>query len=166
NSVKAVVDSYDGAVTLYIMDEEDPLVRAYAQAFPSLFAPLDEMPEGLQDNLRYPEDLFTVQTNMWGRYHLTDVQEFYSQSSAWDVAQDPGDEVTGVGTTDVTSPDTAEVTGTREPRIEPYYLLMRLPEEEQESFVMLRSFVPISDSDARKEPRAFMVAKSDPDDYG
>ena len=166
NSVKAVVDAYDGTVTLYIVDDEDPIVRAYAQAFPKLFAPIEEMPEGLIDNLRYPEDLFTIQTNMWGRYHLTEVQDFYSQSGAWDVAQDPGDEVTSAGTTEVTSAETGEITGTREPRIEPYYLLMRLPEEEEESFVMLRSFVPISESDQRKELRAFMVAKSDPGEYG
>ncbi len=166
NSVKAVVDAYDGTVTLYIVDDADPIVRAYAQAFPELFAPIEEMPEGLINNLRYPEDLFTVQTNMWGRYHLTEVQDFYSQSGAWDVAQDPGDEVTSAGTTEVTSAETGEITGTRELRIEPYYLLMRLPEEEEESFVMLRSFVPISESDQRKELRAFMVAKSDPGEYG
>jgi uncharacterized protein len=165
NSVKAVVDSYDGTVTLYIVDEDDPIAQAYAKAFPELFAPIEEMPEGLVNNLRYPEDLFTVQTNMWGRYHLDDVQEFYSQSGAWDVAQDPGDSVTSDGTTNVTT-ETGELTGTREDRIEPYYLLMRLPEEDEESFVMLRSFVPISENDQRKELRAFMVAESDPGDYG
>ncbi|QGG93986.1 UPF0182 family membrane protein [Actinomarinicola tropica] len=166
NSVKAVVNGYDGEVTLYVVDDEDPLVRAYRQAFPGLFADMDEMPDGLEDNLRYPEDLFTIQTNMFGRYHLTEVAEFYSQSQAWDVAQDPGIRV-GEGDTSNITTETGEVTGrTREDRIEPYYLLMRLPEEEEQSFVMLRSFVPISQNDQRKELRAFMVAESDPDDYG
>ncbi|MBK5224412.1 MAG: UPF0182 family protein [Acidimicrobiia bacterium] len=165
NSVKALVDSYEGTVTLFIVDEEDPLVRAYSQAFPELFAPMSEMPDGLENNIRYPEDLFTVQTNMWGRYQLDDVGEFYSQQAAWDVAQDPGTNVQDTGTTDVTTP-TGEVTGSREERIAPYYLLMRLPGEDEQSFVMLRSFVPLSQSDQRKELRAFMVAKSDPEDYG
>lgn len=167
NSVKAVVDAYDGTVRLFVVDDEDPLVQAYAQAFPDLFEPMDEMPEGLVDNLRYPEDLFTVQTNMWGRYHLTDVAEFYSQQQAWDVAQDPGTDVGGGETTNVIDAETGEATGdTRERRIEPYYLLMRLPGEEEQSFVMLRSFVPISQNDARKELRAFMVADSSPENYG
>lgn len=166
NSVKAVVNGYDGTVTLYVVDDEDPLVQAYRQAFPDLFADLEDMPDGLEDNLRYPEDLFTVQTNMWGRYHLTDVAEFYSQSQAWDVAQDPGITVGDGGTTNVTT-DTGEATGrTREQRMEPYYLLMRLPGEEEQSFVMMRPFVPISQNDQRKELRSFMVAKSDPGDYG
>src|SRR5690606_10581355 len=133
----------------------------YRQAFPSLFADLSEMPDGLEDNLRYPEDLFTVQTNMWGRYHLTNVSEFYSQSLAWDVAQDPGTDVGGGTTTDVTSA-TGETTGTREERIAPHYLLMRLPGESEESFVSLRSFVPISQNDQRRELRAFMIADSTP----
>lgn len=166
NSVKAVVDAYDGSVTLYIIDPDDPLVRAYAQAFPDLFAPLEEMPEDLVDNLRYPEDLFTVQTNMWGRYWIDDPREFYAQDRAWAVAQDPGVTVDGSGqVTAVTNP-AGEQTGTRSRRIDPYYLLMRLPEEERESFVMLRPFVPISRSDTRAELTAFMVAKSDPDEYG
>jgi uncharacterized protein len=166
NSVKAVVDAYDGTVTLYIIDQDDPLVRAYAQAFPELFAPLDEMPEDLVTNLRYPEDLFTVQTNMWGRYWIDDPQEFYAQDRAWAVAQDPGITVDGAGqVTAVTNPE-GEQTGTRARRIDPYYLLMRLPGEAQESFVMLRPFVPISRSDTRAELTAFMVAKSEIDEYG
>ncbi|MFP3907302.1 MAG: UPF0182 family protein [Acidimicrobiales bacterium] len=166
NSVKAVVDAYDGTVTLYVIDPGDPLVRAYAQAFPELFAPLDEMPDGLVDNLRYPEDLFTIQTNMWGRYFLDEPREFYAQDQAWQVAQDPGVTVDGSGqVTPVTNVE-GEQTGTRERRIDPYYLLMRLPEEEDESFVMLRSFVPISQADERKELTSFMVAKSEIDEYG
>jgi uncharacterized protein len=97
NSVKAVVDAYDGTVTLYIIDPDDPLVNAYAQAFPELFAPIEDMPGTLIENLRYPEDLFTVQTNMWGRYWIDDPQEFYAQDRAWNVAQDPGVTVDGSG---------------------------------------------------------------------
>ncbi|MGY6500407.1 MAG: UPF0182 family membrane protein [Acidimicrobiales bacterium] len=165
NSVKAVVDAYDGTVVLYVIDDEDPIVAAYAQAFPELFAPMSEMPDGLVENLRYPEDLFTVQTNMWGRYFLENPQEFYAQDRAWQVAQDPGATVGGAAVTNVTNVE-GEQTGTRERRIDPYYLLMRLPEQDQESFVMLRPFVPISQNDERKELISFMVVSSDPDSYG
>jgi uncharacterized protein len=166
NSIKAVVDAYDGTVTLYVIDEQDPIARAYAQAFPELFAPLSEMPDDIVTNLRYPEDLFTVQTNMWGRYFLDDPQEFYAQDRAWQVAQDPGVTVDGSGqVTPITNPE-GEQTGTRERRIDPYYLLMRLPGEAQESFVMLRPFVPISQADERKELTSFMVAKSEIEEYG
>ena len=166
NSVKAVVDAYDGTVTMYIIDPDDPLVQAYAQAFPELFAPIEDMPGTLIENLRYPEDLFTVQTNMWGRYWLDDPQEFYARDRAWDVAQDPGVTVDGTGqVTAVTNPE-GEQTGTRARRIDPYYLLMRLPGEDAESFVMLRPFVPISLGDTRAELTAFMVAKSEFEEYG
>jgi len=166
NSVKAVVDGYDGSVRLFIIDEDDPIIAAYAKAFPALFSPMSEMPDEMRQNLRYPEDLFTVQTNMWGRYQLTDVADFYSKQKAWNVAQDPGSSLTDSGTTDITL-ESGESTGrTRERRILPYYLMMKLPGEDQQSFVIQRSFVPVSENDERKELRAFMVAKSDPDDYG
>ena len=71
NSVKAVVDAYDGTVTLYVVDEKDPLIKAYQQAFPELFtAPGDDGPRAPRAHFRYPEDLFTVQTQMWGKYHV------------------------------------------------------------------------------------------------
>ncbi len=92
NSVKAVVDAYNGSVTIYVVDQKDPIIKAYESAFPKLFdqgAP----PQDLRDHFRYPEDIFTVQTNMWGRYHITDPQSFYSQTAGWSVAQDPGHDV-------------------------------------------------------------------------
>jgi uncharacterized protein len=165
NSVKAVVDAYNGDVTLYETPGADPIAAAYREAFPDLFEDFDAMPEDLRNHLRFPEDLFTVQTNMWGRYHITDAQDFYARTDAWSVAQDPGSNVGGVSTT--TSVNTeGQVTGSREERIDPYYLLMRLPGEEQESFLILRSFVPFSENDSRRNLIAFMVAKSDPDEYG
>lgn len=165
NSVKAVVDAYDGSVVLYVIDPDDPIVQAYRKAFPDLFADFEDMPEEIQDNIRYPEDLFTVQTNMWARYHIEDPIDFYEQTGGWAVAQDPGTSVQGGGTTAVTNA-AGETTGTRELRVDPYYLLMRLPDREQEEFVMLRTFVPVSENDERKELTAFMVAQSDPENYG
>ncbi|MDY7106174.1 MAG: UPF0182 family protein [Actinomycetota bacterium] len=168
NSVKVVVDGFDGDIDMYLVEDQsgdvDPIAQAYANAFPDLFSEWDELPEGLRDHIRYPEDLFRVQTNMWGSYHIDDAVDFYQQTAAWAVAQDPG---TGVATaiTQTTAPDGTPA-GTRERRIDPQYLLMRLPEESEESFLLLRSFVPESGNDQLKELTAFMVAKSDWEEYG
>ena len=165
NSVKAVVDAYDGTVDFYIVDEEDPIIRAWASAFPDLFSDRDDLPEDLVDNLRYPEDLFRVQTNMWGRYHVSDASTFYNDNDAWNVALDPG--TAGAGpATQTTDPNTGAPIGpSRGARIDPYYLLTQLPGEESAEFVMLRSFTPIG-SDQNQQLTAFMVARMDPGHYG
>jgi uncharacterized protein len=165
NSVKAVVDTYDGTVTMYQTEVDDPILQAYSDAFPDLFTPFDEMPDELQAHLRYPEDLFRVQTSVWGRYHLTGAQEFYEQAGGWAVAQDPGTDISAAQATQTTNAS-GEVQSVQERRIDPYYLLMRLPDEEHEDFLILRSFVPTSGETERRELTAFMVAKSDPDNYG
>ena len=165
NSVKAVVDGFDGTTTLYVVDPEDPILRAYRKIFPDLFEDFENMPPELLGHIRYPEDLFRVQTNVWARYQLDDPQEFYEQAKGWSVAQDPG-AVTGVLTSPVTTPDGVVQQPPREARIDPYYLLTRLPEEDDQDFVILRSYVPVSTEDARRELTAFMVGKSDPDEYG
>lgn len=166
NSVKAVLDTYDGSVKLYIVDPSDPIVNAYQKAFPALFAGVDEMPSDLKAHWRYPEDLFRVQTNMFGRYHISDPKAFYEKTSSWSVAQDPGSGVTGASTAVATA--NAVLTGTRprEARIDPTYNLLRLPGQTSESFVMMRSFVPYSDDDSKKTLTSFMVANSDPSQYG
>jgi uncharacterized membrane protein (UPF0182 family) len=163
NSVKAVVDAYDGTVTFYVVDDKDPLLKAYRQAFPKMFTDISKVPDDLRAHFRYPEDLFRVQTNMWGRYHLTDPDDFYNKNDAWAVAKDPGTAGTAPGTQTTGPAGTLVET---KARIEPYYLLMRLPGEKEESFLILRPFVPVSTDDSRQELTAFMVAKSDPDDYG
>jgi uncharacterized membrane protein (UPF0182 family) len=164
NSVKAVLDTYDGTVKLYVVDPDDPIVEAYRGAFPDLFIDGDEMPEELRAHWRYPEDMFRVQTNMYGRYHIDDPSTFYEKTSAWSVAADPGSSITG-STVQTTSQLLTGQARTPE-RIEPYYQLMRLPGEDKESFVMSRPFVPFSDTGDRQQLASFMVAKSDPDDYG
>jgi uncharacterized membrane protein (UPF0182 family) len=159
NSVKAVVDAYDGTVDLYMTDvlygKKDPIIRAYAAAFPKLFKPADQMPKALRGHLRYPEDMFRVQTAMWGQYHTTSPSAFYDQSDRWDVAQDPG--------TDVNAPTTASG---QHPRIDPYYLLMKLPDSKSVDYLLFRPFVPHSDDDSKQKLTSFMVGTSDPDDYG
>ncbi len=166
NSVKAVVDAYDGSVTFYVVTPDDPLIRAYQEAFPELFADQNDVPEELREHFRYPEDLFRTQTTMWGRYHIDNPDDFYNNNDGWNVAQDPG-----AGSAAQVSPAVDPVTGAplgpaQEARIDPYYLLMRLPGDQELSFVMLRPFVPVSRDDGRKELTAFMVAKSDPGNYG
>ncbi|HEX2172904.1 MAG TPA: UPF0182 family protein, partial [Dehalococcoidia bacterium] len=135
------------------------------KAFPELFAEPGEITEELRAHFRYPEDLFRVQTNMWGRYHIGDPEEFYSQSDRWNIAQDPGTaRPTPAAPPAPGQPPPAGPPGER--RMDPYYLLMRLPDAPKLEFLMLQPFVPFSDDDTRRELSAFMVAKGDPEGYG
>ncbi len=164
NSVKAVVDAYDGTVDFYVMPVEDPIIEAYREAFPSLFKDFADMPEELQAHLRYPEDLFRVQTNMWARYHVEEPGSFYEGNDYWDVARDPGTAGAGEGTSVTNS--AGETVSVREARIDPYYLFTQLPGSDQPEFILLRPFVPTSREDDSQLLTAFMVGKSDGDDYG
>src|SRR2546421_426251 len=109
NSVKATVDAYHGTVTFYLADPTDPLVRAYARAFPGLLQPLDRMPADLQRHLRYPEDFFAIQARKYATYHMLDPQVFYNREDLWAI---PRRTVEG-----------------RDREMEPYYTIMRLPGE-------------------------------------
>ena len=164
NSVKVAVDAYDGDPVFYRIDPDDPVAAAYAKAFPKLFRGADEVPDELRAHFRYPEDLFRVQTDMWGRYHIGDATEFYSQSDRWNLAQDPG---SGAPAQPAQTPAVAgSQPDPAESRMDPYYLLMRLPGATSTEFLILQPFVPFSEDDTRRELSAFMVAKADPDDYG
>jgi uncharacterized protein len=165
NSVKVVIDAYHGDVTFYRVDPGDPIAAAYAKAFPELFTGTEKISDELRAHFRYPEDLFRVQTNMWGRYHIGDAKEFYSQSDRWNIAQDPGT-ARPTPATAPGAPPAPQAGIPREGRMDPYYLLMRLPDEPSLEFLMLQPFVPFSEDDTRRELSAFMVAKGDPDDYG
>jgi uncharacterized membrane protein (UPF0182 family) len=163
NSVKATVDAYDGTITMYVVDDSDPIIRAYEKAFPELFTPGSQVPADLRSHFRYPEDLFRVQTQMWGRYHMTDPQAFYNRADQWDVAPDPeipGAEVQGPTTT------IAGQVVRQSPRVDPYYLLTRLPDEKQDAFTLFRSFVARSEGNRTRALTAFMAVKSDPGNYG
>lgn len=158
NSVKAVVDAYDGDVTFYVMPVDDPIIEAWQGAFPDLFTDFDEMPDELRDHLRYPQDIFRVQTNMWARYQISDPESLVIGTERWAVAQNPGREVR-VGSSEDVIDETGLVTS-REERIDPYYTLLELPGEDQASYVSLRSFVPFDENDDRRELEAFMVAET------
>ena len=159
NSVKVVVDSYDGDVTLYVMPVEDPIISAWRSAFPDLFTDFSQMPDELRDHLRFPTDLFTVQTNMWASYQVSDPEALIIGTERWAVAQDPGRSVLAGGTVEGVVDESGLLTR-RERRVPAYYSLIQLPGEDDVSFVALRSFVPISDDDSRKELTAFMVGET------
>ena len=165
NSVKAVVDAHDGTVTFYVVDEDDPIVQSYIKQFPDLFA-AGPPPMELRQHFRYPEDLFRVQTDAWGRYRLSDPSEFYDAAGAWAVAQDPGDSIGQTTIETVRDETTGQVIATVEARISPQYLLFRLPGDDDASFVIFRPFVPFSEDDSRKNLEGFMVVHNDPDRYG
>jgi uncharacterized membrane protein (UPF0182 family) len=176
NSVKAVVDSYSGDVTFYVVDEQDPILRAWRGAFPDLFTPLSEMPEELQDNLRYPEDLFRIQTDVYSKYRIAPDQ-FFQRVGAWSVAQAPSTEpsqastpATGGandGTQTAAQSTFADESNTN--RFIPYYTMFDTSaagEPADEDFVILRPFVPFSTNDQRTELQAYMTASSAPETYG
>ena len=177
NSVKAVVDAYSGQVTLYLMDTKDPIARMWNAAFPDLFAKKTTVPEGLKSHFRYPEDLFRVQTNLFGRYQFDDATLFFNRDAAWNVAQAPAIEPTSAGnisTGVLATPGTAvpvdsiDATVTTGARFSPYFTIFHAPGRESDvgEFSMLRPFVPFSADDSRKELRSFMVVSSDPKTYG
>jgi uncharacterized protein len=178
NSVKVTVDAYDGTVRFYEIRgsqmRRDPIVAAYRKAFPKLFLDQSQMPAGLAEHLRYPEDLFRVQTDVFAEYHVTDPGAFYNRSRQWSIAQDPGSGKVQASTTPSTLTAPAPGPGGRsvalEPakrgRMAPYYLQMQLPGQTKESFLILQPYVPVSRDDRLTNLLSFMVAKSDPGEYG
>jgi uncharacterized protein len=154
NSVKAVVDAYDGTTTLYAFDETDPLLRAWQRAFPDLFAPRSAMSTDLQAHLRYPEDLFSIQTDRYASYHIGAAADFYSKQDFWALPEDRSGQLT--------SGEGSLVVAGRKPRMRPYYLLTRLPGERDEQFVLVMPFTPNN----KQNMVAYMAARSDPAGYG
>jgi hypothetical protein len=142
NPVKVTVDAYDGTVALYVVEPDEPLIAAYARAFPGLFRPLSAMPEDLRAHIRYPQDLFGIQARMYAQFHMLDPQVFYNREDLWTV---PVRKVEG-----------------RDVEMEPYYTIMRLPAEKREEFILLLPFTPVR----RDNMIAWLAARSDPPDYG
>lgn len=141
NSVKVVVDAYNGDVRFYVMEKE-PIIETYRKIFPELFLDFSEMPEGLKAHIRYPEDLFTIQSAIYSTYHMKDPQVFYNREDVW------------------VTPDEM-YRGGRRP-MTPYYVIMKLPGEEKEEFIMIIPFTPKD----KQNMIAWMAAKSDMPDYG
>jgi len=142
NAVKITVDAYEGTPTFYVSDPDDPLIRTYQRIFPTLFQPLEAMPAGLREHLRYPEDLFLVQANTYGTYHMTDPEVFYNKEDLWSFPQE--------------SSGGAAVT------MQPYYTIMRLPGEAREEFILMVPMVP----NGRDNMIAWLAARCDGAHYG
>ena len=159
NSVKAVIDAANGDVTFYVFDPDDPIVNAWAEVHPDLFRPAAEMPQGIENHLRYPQDLFRVQSQIYIDYHVTEENQLFSRNDEWSF---PGDPSGAVRTGDDQLYGDITLDGTQLSQILPYYLLTELPGEEQLSYLLLQPFNPR----ARRNMVAFLVADSTPGNYG
>ena len=153
NAVKVTVNAYDGSM-IYYADLSDPIIQVWMRAYPDLFTDMATAPEEVRAHFRYPENLFQVQATHFANYHVGDPEVFYQKQDRWEVAADPTQQPL-TGTTSATS--LAEA-----PRLRPYYLLMRAPGEETETFQLVLPFVP----EGRQNMIAWMAASSDPATYG
>ena len=142
NSVKAVIDMYDGTVRFYAMDPSDPVLGVYRRAFPGAFADLSQLPEDLKNHLRYPQDLFAIQAEQYRLFHMADPQVFYNQEDLW---QFPSERYEG-----------------ETHFMRPYYVLMKLPGSTRLEYLLMTPFTP----PGRDNMIAWMAAKCDFPDYG
>ena len=142
NSVKVVIDAYNGSVDFYIADPSDPVIRTWSKVFPTLFKPISAMPETLRAHIRYPVDFFKIQSDQLVTYHMTDPQVFYNREDQWKVA--------------------SEVYGNESRLVEPYYLITSLPTVPFEEFILLLPYTPQS----RTNLVAWFAARSDGENYG
>jgi uncharacterized membrane protein (UPF0182 family) len=142
NSVKVVIDAYNGGVSFYMIDQKDPIVRTYSSIFPGLFKPFSEMPDDLKKHIRYPKDLFKIQANAYRTYHMKEVQVFYNQEDLW---QTPN-----------------EIYASKRQKMEPYYIIIRLPQEKNEEFALMLPFTPSN----KDNMIAWLAARCDMPDYG
>ena len=147
NAVKVVTDAYSGEITFYA-DMQEPIVRAWASVYPNLFTDISTASEAERAHFRYPENLFQIQASQYANYHVTNPEAFYSKQDFWDLAPDP------------TAP--LPEGGLERPRLRPYYLLIKTPEETETTFHLVLPFVP----DNRPNMIAWLAASSDPETYG
>jgi uncharacterized membrane protein (UPF0182 family) len=155
NSVKAVVDAYTGKVTLYAFDEQDPILKAWRKAFPNLFAPQAAIPATLRPHLRYPEDLFSIQTWIYASYHIGNPDDFYSKEDFWALPDDRAGEIRR-------QEDTGGLAAATSVKARPYYLLTKLPGRPAPEFVLVMPFTP----NGKENMVSYLAAQADPADYG
>jgi len=148
NSVKIVIDAYNGTVTFYVMDAAEPIIATYSRIFPSLFKPFAAMPPDLQTHVRYPEDLFYIQALQYRAYHMDAPEVFYNREDLWQFPREP------------TAPD--DINGGGETRMAPYYIMMRLPGETRTEFFLMLPMTPSQ----RENMIAWLAARSDLPEYG
>lgn len=142
NSIKVVVDAYNGDVKYYITDKKDPMAMTYKKIFPKLFRDIEEMPAPLKSHIRYPHSLFKIQADVYGRYHMNDVKVFYQNEDLWEVSH--------------------EIYGTRERKTEPNYLVTKIPGEEKAEFVSMLPYSPKS----KQNMTGILMTRNDGENYG
>lgn len=142
NSVKVVVDAYNGDVSYYIVDEKDPMAQTFAKIYPELFKTVDKMPESLKSHIRYPNTLFQIQAGVYSRYHMEDVKVFYQNEDVWDIAN--------------------EIYGTKQVQMTPNYYIVKLPGEQSAEFVNSIPYTPKS----KQNMTALFIARNDGEEYG
>ena len=148
NSAKIVIDAYDGSISFYQSDSDDPIIRTYAKIFPNLFQPISKMPKSLLSHLRYPEDIFSLQTAIYTTYHMDNPQIFYNKEDQWEIPTiSEGQEQ---GTTDAVQ------------QMGPRHMIMKLPGEKKEEYILMLPFTPRG----KDNLSAWMVARNDGDSYG
>jgi len=143
NSVKAVIDAYDGTITAYVADSTDPIIQTYGRIFPGIFHAMSEMPADIRAHLRYPDDLFRVQTGLYTLYHMEQPDIFYHREDQWQIPM-----------------SVAGQDGNRDPFLR--HMVMKLPGETQEEFIVMTPFTPRE----KDNLAAWMVARMDGDHYG
>lgn len=143
NSVKVIVDAYNGDVTFYVSDPDDPVIQTFGKVFPGVFRPLDEMTEDLRSHLRYPEGLFKIQAQLYTDYHMTNPRVFYNKEDRWNLP-------------------TEIYMGSEEIPMDPYYAVINLPGEDEPEFVLIMPFTPQN----RKNMISWIAARSDGEHYG
>jgi uncharacterized membrane protein (UPF0182 family) len=144
NSVKVVVDAYEGTANFYVVDPKDPLIKAYQATFPSMFQPLESMPAGLRAHLRVPEGMFNVQVDIYATYHITDPKVFFSREDVWDI------------------PTAQSSPGSQAVPVQPYYVLFRLPGEQTPEFLLIMPFTPRG----KNNMVSWVAARNDGAHYG
>lgn len=147
NSVKVIIDAYDGTVDFYTFDSSDPVIQSYKRIFPGVFKDMSLMPESLIAHMRYPEMLFSVQASMLKTFHMTDSAVFYNKEDAWDIAKELFEE----GPQEVT----------------PYYTILKIPGNNNPEFVLMLPFTPASSqTNTRNNMVSWLCARMDGDKYG
>ncbi|MCB9102440.1 MAG: UPF0182 family protein [Anaerolineales bacterium] len=142
NSVKVLIDAYDGSLTFFVTDTKDPLIQSYQAIFPNLFTPMSEMPDWVRDHIRYPEEIFRIQSELYRTYHMRDVNVFYNKEDLWQI---PRENFAG---------ETVFV--------EPYYVMLKLPGADETEFVLIQPFTPNN----KDNLIGWMAARSDGENYG
>jgi uncharacterized membrane protein (UPF0182 family) len=142
NSVKIIIDAYNGKIDCYISDTNDPIIKAYAKIFPDIFKDLQNVPEGLKSHIRYPETIFNIQSQILLKYHMTNPNVFYNNEDIWSIP--------------------FQINGDKEGPVQSYYLVTTLPNEKKSEFILILPFTPYK----KHNMLSFLIAKCDLPDYG